>query len=105
MIKISQGDRAVLNFTLTTGTGTAFDLTGATFSSKILGSDDVADTFDDDHHTIVVAADGTMQLTLSTTETAALKPGLREVVTTVTQSGNPVKFHGQIMVLSGDPAY
>ena len=105
MIKISQGDRAALSFSLTNGTGDAFDLTGATFETKVIGSDGAVDTFDNSHHAILSETAGTVRLTLSTAETEALKPGTRAVVMKVTQSSNPIKFHGQIMVLAGDPAY
>lgn len=104
MIKITQGDHAVINLTAKKGDGTAHDLTGATFETKIMGSDDAPDTFNDGHHAIVSASAGTFTLTLSTAETAALKLGRgREIVTKITQSGNPIYFHGK-EVLEVKPA-
>ena len=105
MIKLSQGDYAILNFTLQRGSGSAHDLTGATFESKIYGSDGALDTFNNAHHAIVSASAGTMTLTLSEAETAALKVGRREVVMKVTQSAHDKFFHGVIEVIKGVPEF
>lgn len=105
MIKITQGDYAILNFSLKSGESAAFDLTGATFETKIIGSDDAVDTFNNAHHAIVSASAGTMTLTLSEAETAALKVGTRQVKMKVTQSAHDKFFHGTIQVLKATPEY
>lgn len=105
MLKITQGDYVVLNFTAQNGTGTAHNLTGATFETKIMGSDGALDTFNNGHHAIVSAANGTFTLTLSESETALLKLGAREIVTKVTQGGHALHFHGKgaLVVQPADP--
>lgn len=89
---ITQGDRAVLQFQLLDGPDDPHDLSGASYETKIMGSDDAVDTFDNSHHSTPYSDQGRMTLTLTPAETAALKVGLREVVTKVTQASNPIHF-------------
>lgn len=102
MIKITQGDKAVLNLAAKRGGagGAAHNLTGATFETKIKKSDGTFATYADGQHAIVSASAGTFTLTLSTTDTAALAVGAgHEIVTKVTQSGDPIHFRGKVLTV------
>ena len=95
MIKITQGDYAVLQFTATDGNGNPIDLTGATFSTQIKGPNGVIVTFPDSQHDVPDAPDGIFTLTLSPTDTASLGEGAgKTVITTITIGGNPVNYNG-----------
>lgn len=93
-MQTNKGDQAVLLLTASDDGSSPHDLTGATFESKITDSAGVVTTYDNTHHAITSATNGQYTLTLSTTETAALGTGLASIATRVTQSAQPVTFHG-----------
>lgn len=97
-MQFSQGDNAILTLTAQDGNGNAINLTGATFSTQILGANGSTlpiAVFGNSQHTITNSAQGIFTLTLSATDTANCGLGTnKEVVTAITQSGNVIYFHG-----------
>lgn len=106
---VTQGDTVTFNLTASSGDGVLHDLTGATFSTKIIGNGGVVQTFANAKH--AAAADqtadrGEFTLTLSASDTASLGVGKdKEIVTIVTQGSNVVYFHARkiLDVLPADP--
>lgn len=97
-MRITQGEDAILNLTLQTGAGAAFDVTGGSFTTYISGSRGSVNTFANAKHAIVSASAGTITLTLSETDTALLSPGLnKEIVTKVVQGARTTIFRAQIL--------
>ncbi len=105
MITFTQGDNAILNLTAQDGNGNPINLTGASFSSQILGANGAGVvTFGNSQHTVIDVTAGTFQLTLSPTDTAACGLGdNKEIVTTIVQSSLPVAYHG-VAILKVLPA-
>ncbi len=94
-LQFSQGDVVTLNLNVTDGLGNPINLTGATFSTQILGPTGVIAVFGNSQHTIVTAADGTFTLALSTSDTQACNNGNnKDVLTTVTIGGSPIIYRG-----------
>ena len=97
-IKITQGDSITMNLTATTDGSTLFDLTGAVFTSQVIGkaNDEIVE-FADSKHTEAAdqtADKGEFTLTLSATDTALLKVGKRDLLTKVVQGATVTHFHG-----------
>ncbi len=108
MISFTQGDTAILNLTANTGTcpPTPMNITGATFTTYILGAAGVVEEFDNSQHAIVDAAEGTFTLTLSAEDTAECGIGFeKDIITEVVQGGSTVYLHGIgiLNVLSATP--
>lgn len=107
MMQFTQGDYAILQLSAQDGNGNPINLTGATFSTQILGPGAVGPvTFPNSQHAIVNATAGTFSLTLSTTDTANCAFGInKDVVTQITQGGQPIYFKGQgiLTVLPNTP--
>lgn len=99
MIEITQGESAVLQLTATVDEDeTPHDLTGASFSSTVLGPNGKLVTFGNSKHAIVVAASGTFTLTLDTADTALIDTGVeKELVVTVTQGSNVKVFRDLLL--------
>lgn len=87
MIEITQGESAVLQLTATIDEDeTPLDLTGASFSSQVLGPNGKVVTFANAKHAIVSAAAGTFTLTLDTSDTALIDVGRdKELVVSISQ--------------------
>lgn len=105
MIQFTQGDNAILNLTATDGAGNPINLTGATFSTQILGANNLGTvTFPNSQHAIVSAPAGTFTLTLSQADTLSCGLGdSKDVLTQVTISGAVTHFRGRA-ILSVAPA-
>jgi len=107
MITFTQGDTATLNLTAQDGTtGAPFDITGATFTSYILGPGGVVVSFPNSQHTIVTANLGQFTLALGTTDTAACNVGPnKDILTKIVQSGSTIYFraNGIVQVLPPVP--
>jgi hypothetical protein len=101
MINITQGDYAVLNLTAQDGNGNPVNLTGATFSTQIVGTNGVVVTFGNSQHAIVNAALGQYSLTLAQADTSNCGIGAnKDILTTISQSGNPVTYRGRILTVN-----
>jgi hypothetical protein len=98
MIKITQGDTAVLNFTATDGQGAPIDLTGASFTTTMVGLDGAIVSFPNNQHVAnpdQVNFRGQFTLTLSIDDTMQLRPNnFKDVVTQIVQSASTIYYHG-----------
>lgn len=105
---ITQGDTATLQLLAEDGNGSGLNLTGATFSSYILGPNGKRVNIGNSYHT--AAADqtadaGEFSIALTAAQTALLAPGSeRELVTKVTIGSSVTTFHGR-KLLTILPAY
>lgn len=97
-VTITQGDTPTITLTAQTGSGTNFDLTGATFQTQILGPNGTIATFANSKHTAdpdQTTNTGKFTLTLTAADTALIGVGVdREIVTKVTQGSSVTYFHG-----------
>jgi hypothetical protein len=95
MIQFTQGDTAVLTLTAKDGDGNPFNITGATFTTYIKGSNGVQNSFPTGQHTIVDAPNGIFTLSLSATDTpkCGLGPN-KTVITKIVQGSSVVHFRG-----------
>ena len=94
-IVITQGDTITLDLALKTGDGSAFNLTGATFETKVRSGSDTQVTLENSQHTIVSASAGTITLALTAVNTAAFGLGsVKDIQIKVTQGSNVKYFHG-----------
>lgn len=85
---ITIGDPFTLSCTATTNGTTAWDLTGATFETKMLNADGTELTIDTDAHAILVAASGTFTIAGTAVQSALLKADPDATFKTeITQSG------------------
>lgn len=96
---ITQGDTVTFQFTATNGEGQPFDLTGATLTTYVRGSDGEAISFPNSQHTInpdQVFHKGEFTLALTTDDTNGIPLGIyKEVVTKVVQSSSTIYFRGK----------
>lgn len=108
MIKITKGDAVILRFTAYSSPGVVQNLTGATFSTQMMGPGGKLVTFANAKHAITSAAAGTFTLTLSAADTALLaessaeqikKVEGREIKTTITQSALPFTVRADILIV------
>lgn len=108
MLKITQGDTAVINFTAKSG-GSPITLTGATFETKVKGPDGEVVTFANSKHTAnpnQVTNKGKFTLTLDETDTASIGQGdNKDVVTKITIGASVIYYHGNgiLEVLPQEP--
>lgn len=93
-LAFTQGDNAVLNLTATDGNGNPINITGASFSTQMLGPNGSAiATFANGKHSITNAALGQFSLTLGVTDTQSCGVGNnKDIVTAITLSGNVTYF-------------
>lgn len=107
MITFTQGDNAILALTAQDGQGNAINISGASFSTQIMGKAGAGvQTFGNSKHTIVSGISGTFTLTLSPTDTALCGLGVgKEIVTLITISSSQISYHGKnaLTVLSATP--
>jgi hypothetical protein len=101
-LKITRGDTVIFTLYAQDATGAAFDLTGASLQTQIRGPGGVVKTFGNSQHTPdsdQVAHKGKFLLSLSASDTAALKQaaGL-EIVTQATQGASATFFHGKAIL-------
>jgi hypothetical protein len=96
LIQFTQGDNAVLSLTAQDALGNPINLTGASFSTQILGANgQPVNVFPNGQHAIVSASLGTFTLTLSAANTTACGLGnTKDIVTAITISGNVTYFRG-----------
>ena len=98
MLIITQGDTAIFNLTAKSGDNTLVDLTGAVFTSYILGPLGVVKSFANSQHVAnpdQINNRGQFTLTLSVTDTAALAIGEhKEVITKIVIGASTIYFHG-----------
>jgi hypothetical protein len=92
------GEDNVIHFTVFQSDRTSIqDVTGYTFSLKILKSDAVVIS---NTPAIVVAANGTVDATLASADTSSLKPGIYEYYFRRTNSGSrTILAHGTLELL------
>jgi hypothetical protein len=95
-LEFTQGDNASLLLQATDDLGNPQNLTGATFSTQILGANGVGPvTFGNSQHTINNAALGQFTLALANTDTPNCGIGTaKEIITTVTISGVVTNYRG-----------
>ena len=110
MIKFTQGDdNVVLDLTAALENGLRPDLTGAVFSTQVLGVNGVAITYPDGQHTAdpdQVANRGKYTLTLAASDTSAIPAGTnKEIVTQISVGGQIIYYHGPgiLTVLTSKP--
>jgi hypothetical protein len=105
MLSFTQGDEVVLNLTAQDGSGNPINLTAATFSTQMLGVGAAGPvTFGNSQHAIVNAALGQFSLTLAPTDTASVGIGNnKDILTQVTQSGNPMYVRGTAILTVNPP--
>ena len=95
MIEFTEGDSVVLNLTALDGSGNPINITGATFTTQIMGPANTPVSFDNSHHAVVGGPLGTFTLTLSTTETASIATGeQKEILTKIVVGGATSYVHG-----------
>lgn len=103
-IQFTQGDAAIIALYAEDESGEPLDLTGATIVTKIAGKTLVS-SFDNSKHTIVDAAKGEYTLNLTVADTAGIEVGEgQDIISTVTQSGNPITFRGMGVLVVFAPA-
>lgn len=107
-IRFTQGDNVVLTLTAKDGAGNPISLSGATFSTQILGNNSTGPVvFPNGQHTIVDSPNGVFTLTLSSTDTQSCGLGPnKEIITSIIKSGVVLQAHGAgiLTVLSATPA-
>lgn len=96
MLQFTQGDNAVLQLTAQDGNGNPVNLTGASFSTQVLGPNgSPIAVFPNGQHSIVSAPNGTFTLTLAQADTQNCGEGAnKDVLTQVTIAGNVTFFRG-----------
>ncbi len=99
-ITFTQGDNnVVLNLTATDGNGNPINITGASFSTQILGPNNVGPvTFGNSQHALVSGPAGTFTLTLANNggDTASCGIGEnKDILTTVTLSSSVINLLGR----------
>jgi hypothetical protein len=96
-ITITQGDAPTLTLYAIDGSGNPINLTGATFSTQILGTNGVGPiTFGNSQHAIVNAADGEFTLALASTDTPNLGIGPnKDILTQITIAGKATYYWGR----------
>jgi hypothetical protein len=111
ILEITQGDSAQLSLTAQVGDDTtAFDLTGATFETKIKKQSGTYQTIPNSQHTAdadQITNKGSFTISLLTSDTAKLKLGSgRDIVTKVTQGSEVTYFHGVaiLTILTANPS-
>jgi len=95
-LEFVQGNTAVLEFVATDDQGNPQNLTGASFSTQILGANGVGPVvFPNGQHSIVSASAGTFSLSLAATDTPNCGLGLhKEILTTITIGGVIQTYRG-----------
>jgi hypothetical protein len=98
-IQFSQNDTATLVLTASDGNGNPINITGASFSTQILGPNGAIAVFGNAKHTIVNAVLGQFQLALLQTDTAQCATGSsKDIVTQITIGASSVYFRGNGIV-------
>lgn len=97
MLTFTQGDAVVLQMTAKDGNGDPVNLTGASFTSYVRGSNGASNvSLNNSKHAIVDAVNGQYSITLSTSDSAACGEGAnKDLVTVVTIGSTPIYYHGQ----------
>lgn len=95
-LEFTQGDNAVLTLVATDDSGNPQNLTGASFSSQILGANGTGPVpFGNSQHAIVSAINGQFTLTLANTDTPNCGLGqYKQIITTVTIAGVVTNYRG-----------
>lgn len=98
---MTQGDAFTFDFLALDDTNSNFDLTGASFSTKMLNTDGTYLTIPNNQHTANPDQVGHKgQFTMFISGTSNLKPGTtRTIITTVTVNSDVLQFRGTIQVL------
>lgn len=98
MIKITQGDTASIQLTATDGNNRPIDLTGASFSTSVLGDNGVAISFPNAQHTAnpdQVLFKGQFTLALSSIDTMGIPVGInKEIITLIVIGLTQVNYRG-----------
>lgn len=97
MIKITQGDLAILEFTAVDGNENPIDITGATFTTLINAANGAGvNSFPDVQHTIVDGPEGRFNLTLQVADTQNCGQGLhKEIITQIVRGSTPIWYRGK----------
>jgi hypothetical protein len=110
VIELTQGQSTQLVLTAQVGDGsTGFDLTAATFETKIKKKSGTYETIPNSQHAAdadQVTNKGNFTVSLLTTDTLSLKLGVRDIVTKVTQGSEVTYFHGTgiLNVVTANPS-
>ena len=95
MIAFTQGDTATLQLTAQDGNGNPINISGATFTTYILGNEGIVATFPNSQHSIVSASNGQFTLALGTGDTTQCGSGNnKEILTKIVQGGSTVYYRG-----------
>lgn len=96
-LEFTQGDDVVLNLVATDGDGNPINITGATFSTQILGQNPNGPVvFGNSQHAITDATTGQFTLTLSQSDSMSCGLGINKtILTKITISGKVTYFRGQ----------
>lgn len=109
MLKITQGDTVVFNFTAKTAGGTPVTLTGASFQTQMKSEDGDVVTFGNSKHTAnpnQVTNKGKFTLTLTAEDSASIGEGAnKDIVTKITIGSQIIYYHGNgiLTVLPQEP--
>lgn len=103
-LSFTQGDNVVLNLNAQDGNGNPINITGATFSTQIMGPAGVVATFGNSQHAITNAALGQFTLTLAQADTNNCAAGPnKDIITGITISGVKTTLRGiGILTVYGD---
>lgn len=101
---VTQGDAITLKLLAIDDTNSHFDLTGASFSTKILNKDGSYLTIDNSHHNADPDQTGNKgKFTVFLSGTSNLKTGdTRGIITTISVNQDVIQFHGTIKVVSSE---
>ncbi len=103
-IQFTQGNATSITLYAEDEFGAPIDITNATFVTQFPGSTSVVE-FGTDKHEIVDAAKGQYKLNLLSADTALVEAGQdKDILSTMTQSGNPLTFRGIGLVQVFAPA-
>jgi hypothetical protein len=96
-VEVTQGDDITFQFTAQDGLGNPVGLTGAMFSTQILGPNGQGvEVFPNSQHAIVDAPNGVFQLTLTEAQSATLGLGAnKDIVTQIVIAGKQTSYRGQ----------
>jgi hypothetical protein len=106
MITFTQGDTAILNLTAQDGDGNPIDITGATFTTSMVGAGGAIVEFPNSQHTAnpdQVNFTGQFTLSLSDTDTPLVNIGFPKDILTLIVIGSSVIYYRGSGILAVQP--